>query len=261
VVDLHCHILPGVDDGPEDAQGSIDLARGLVQDGVQTVAATPHLRSDHPRVVPRELARRCDDLQGLLGREGVDLRVVPAGEIDLVWAHDSSADDLRLASYGQRGTDLLIETPYGPLPPVFDRLLLRLAERGFRLLLAHPERNPSFQRDPARVARLVGQGVLVQVTAASLVGDPERSPTRLLARRLVLDGMSHVISTDAHGPRAPGRAALSMGAAAVDEIAPGYGSWMVTDAPAAVLRGEPLSAPTVRRDRRRRLFGRERSTG
>jgi protein-tyrosine phosphatase len=255
VIDLHCHILPTLDDGPLDPEGSLALARELVADGVRTVAATPHLRSDYPWVLPGELAQRCRDLRALLADEGLTLEIVAAGEADLVWALSASVEELRLVSYAQRGTDLLLECPYGLLPSTFDELVLGIAGKGFRVLLAHPERNPSFQQDRGRLAALVRRGVLVQVTADALLR-PRRSRSGRLARTLVREGLAHVLSSDAHALGSPERAPLSAGVAAAAKLAPGRGEWMVTEAPAAVLAGEPLAQPPPGRPRRLPLVDR-----
>jgi protein-tyrosine phosphatase len=130
VIDLHCHILPGVDDGPDTLDGALELARELAGAGVRTVAATPHLRDDHPGVRAVELAARCGELTEVLA--GIELEVVPAAEVDVVRALEASDEELRLASFGQRGTDLLLETPYGPLPTSFDDQVFQLSVRGFR---------------------------------------------------------------------------------------------------------------------------------
>lgn len=240
MLDLHCHILPGVDDGPDAIEQSLALARAAAADGVHTIVATPHLRADHPTVVPSELAGRCAELGSRFAREGIPVRLVPGGEVDLVWAHEAEADDLRLVTYGQRGTDLLLETPYGPLPPTFERLVAALVAQGLRVLLAHPERNPTFQRHPDRLEALVGDAVLVQLTAASLVQDPARSRSSRLARVLLDIGCAHVIASDAHGVGTFGRVALSEAVEAATWLAPARSRWMVTDAPAAVLAGERL---------------------
>jgi protein-tyrosine phosphatase len=242
VIDLHCHILHGIDDGPAHMEESVELARALLAAGVTTVAATPHVRDDHPSVVPAELGERCAGLAARLAAESLPLEVVVGGEVDLLWAHSASADDLRLVSYGRRGTDLLVETPYGPLPPAFERALLALADRGFRLLLAHPERNHGFQRDPSRLAALVDEGVLVQVTADSLTRSGG-SGSGWLAARLVREGWAHVIASDAHGLGRPFRTSLADGVAAAEAIAPARARWLVTGAPAAVLAGRPLEPP------------------
>jgi protein-tyrosine phosphatase len=252
VIDLHCHILPGLDDGPATPERSVALARELAVAGVGTVAATPHLREDHPRVVPAELAEACRALEGELERVGVRLSVVSGAEVDLFWALEASDAELRLASYAGRGSDLLVETPYGPLLPNFEEQLLSLCARGFRVLLAHPERNPSFQAEPERLAELVRRGVLVQVTAGSLLR-PRRSRSGGLARALLRDGLAHVIASDAHGAsagptaRAPGWEGLEVARSLVGEA---QVEWLVSDAPQAVLAGEELPArPAARRSR------------
>lgn len=238
--DIHCHLLPGIDDGPATVEDSVDLARTLAAAGVTTVAATPHLREDHPRVVPAELADRRADLARRLEAEGVPLDVVTGAEVDLLWAQDASAEELRLASYGQRGTDLLVETPYGPLPAEFERHLFRLAVAGFRILLAHPERNPTFQADPGRLRELVRRGTLVQVTMASAARSPRRSRSARLARDLIDGGFAHVLASDSHGAAAPDRTRGNAGVEAVRAYAHDRADWMVTQAPEAVLTGNPV---------------------
>ena len=168
MIDIHLHILPGIDDGPATIEGSIATARRATEDGVTVVAATPHLRADHAAVRPHELAGRCEELQRALVEHGLALTVVPGGEVDLRWATGASDEDLRLVSYAQRGRHLLVETPYGDLDGAFEDRVFGLALRGYTLVLAHPERSPTFQRDPARVGRLVERGTLMQVTAMSL---------------------------------------------------------------------------------------------
>jgi protein-tyrosine phosphatase len=245
VIDLHCHLLPGVDDGPASVEESVALARALAAQGVSTVAATPHVRADHPLVVPAELDARRVRLAERLAAERIGLEVVGGGEVDLLWARRASVAELRLVSFAQRGTDLLVETPYGPLPAAFEDVLLEIGARGFRLLLAHPERNPTFQRDPARLRRLIDLGTLVQVTAASLARDPARSRSAALATRLVKDRLAHVIASDAHRAEGSLSPRLAQGVAAAAAIDPAVAGWMSTGAPARILTGQPLDgAPT-----------------
>ena len=244
MIDLHCHILSGIDDGPPTVEDSVALGRALAEAGVSTVAATPHLRDDYPGVAPAELAERCEGLAGEFARAGVGLKVVPAGEVDLLWALEASPEQLRLASYGQRGTDLLLETPYGLLPPRFEEHLFESsALAGYRILLGHPERSLSFQSDPDRLAELVRRGVLVQVTVGSLARSSRRSGFGQLAHRLLRDGLVHVLASDAHSagasPRAPEWSAIETARALVGPQA----DWMVEAAPRAILDGTPLPPP------------------
>lgn len=241
VLDLHCHILPGIDDGPDTVEESVTLARQMADDDVRVVAATPHCREDHPGVVPAELAERCRRLEDQLRQEGVALRVVPAGEVGLTWGLEASDEQLRLVSYMQLGRDLLVETPYGPLPGTFEEMLFKLSVRGYRLMLAHPERNPSFHRDPGRLAGLVQRGTLLQVTASSLARSPKDSKSAHLAHKLVMDGMAHVIASDMHGAAAPDRPTLRAGSAvALELVGSARTRWLVWDVPSAILKGAQL---------------------
>jgi protein-tyrosine phosphatase len=252
VIDLHTHVLPGVDDGAPDVDAAVRLATDAAAAGVQVLVATPHLRDDHPLVVPSELAGRVQALRDALA--GVAIEVVAGAEVDLYRALTAEPGELRLASYGQRGTDLLVETPYGALPPAFEDLLFRIEAHGYRVLLAHPERNRDFQRDPRRLAALARRGTLVQLTAASLVEGRRGSATRRFAHALVAEGVAHAIASDDHG--GGWRASLADGVAALADSAPARARWMVTDVPAAILAGAPLPPPPEEGSKRR--FGRRR---
>lgn len=239
LIDLHCHILPGIDDGPDDVQSSLELARVLSDEGVQTVAATPHLRDDYPDVHPTELGARCDELRQALSDADIDLSVVTGGEVDLLWALTAADDDLALVSYGQGGTWLLIETPNGPLPTTFEQSLAELRGRGYRLLLAHPERNEDLQANPERAVDLTRDGVAMQVTVSVLARSGRQSKSARLAYSLLERDAVHAISSDAHGAtghrRAPEWKALKTAGMSNEQI-----HWMVQEVPAAILSGSPL---------------------
>ncbi len=244
MIDLHSHLLPGLDDGPANEAGSIALAAEAYAAGVRVMVATPHLREDFPGVDVLEIPGRVATLQARLNEAGIALELVPGGEVDVLWAQAASDEALRAASYGARGRDLLVETPYGELPGMFEDLLFRIRVRGFRILLAHPERNPSFQSDPERLVRLVDGDMLVQLTASSVTGSGRAGK---LARRLIEDGHAHVIAGDLH--RAGGNRASI--ADAVSTVGSERAHWMVTEAPAAILAGVPLPpAPAVEPRRR-----------
>ena len=244
MIDLHTHVLPGIDDGPAELSGSLALLAAAVEEGTAALAATPHVRPDHPDVVPGELAGRVSAVAAAAAEAGLEIDVVAGGEVDLVWAQQASEDELRAVSFCQQGRDLLVETPYGELSERFEDQLFHLSVRGYRVLLAHPERSRTFQRDRRRLATLVEHGTLLQVTAVSLSSTERRSRSRRLALELVRNELAHVIASDAHGGHIP-RAGLSAGVEAAARIAPRRAQWMVTDAPAAILAGDPLPPAPV----------------
>jgi protein-tyrosine phosphatase len=236
MIDLHTHVLPGIDDGPRTSAGSEELARSAAADGVTVLAATPHLRADHPGVVPAELGARCERLRGELHAAGIPVEVVPGGEVDIHWA----------------------QTPYGEIGDLFEELLFKLNARGFRTLLAHPERNPTFQREPERVCAFVERGNLMQVTALALAHAPRRTPERRLAEWLVRSSLAHVLASDAHRAGGHRGIGLTEAAAEADRLVPGAGRYLTEEAPAAILAGEepgrPPTAPST--SAARRLFSR-----
>jgi len=252
VIDLHCHVLPGIDDGPDDIDSSVALAEAAAAVGTTVLAATPHARHDHPLVDLARLPESCAEVNERVPA-GCNITVIPAAEVDLLWAQRASDEDLRLASFGQRGTDILIETPYGVLPDTFEDLLFQISVRGYRILLAHPERNEAFQRDPTRLREMAARGVLLQITLPALLRNDRRSRSRKLAIDLVREGLAHNLASDAHsaGPwRSPD---LRAGLDVLAEISPARAEWMVTDVPQAILAGQPLPPAPLQDMPRRRL--------
>ena len=247
-------MLPGIDDGPATPEESAELLAALAADGVDVVAATPHLRSDFPAVRPAELRGRIADLRAALAGQPGPV-VMPAGEVSLPWAIAASDEDLLLVTFGQNGRYVLIETPYGPANTRFEEALMNLRLRGVRIVLAHPERNRTYQDAPQRLGALIGRGVLVQINASSLLSTKRGSRSRQLARALLREGAAHVIASDAHSAAwRPPR--LTEAVAAARAIAGPRADWMVQDAPEAILAGADLPpAPAGRRSlglRRRR---------
>jgi len=242
VIDLHSHVLPGIDDGPSDIADSVEFAEAAAAQGTTVLAATPHLRSDFPLVEIERVADTCAELNERLPADA-DVVVTPGAEVDVMWAQSASDEQLGLASLGQHGTDLLVETPYGLLSDTFEDLLFRITVRGYRILLAHPERNPTFQRDPVRLKEIAARGVLIQITLPSVVARDRGSRSRKLAFALVREGLAHNLASDSHSSGRWRPPALRSAVEALADAAPAYAEWMVTDAAAAILEGEPLPKP------------------
>jgi protein-tyrosine phosphatase len=254
MIDLHTHVLPGLDDGPPDPVGSLAMLDIAAADGVRILVATPHIREDYPAVVPGELADRVAEVNCLARRYDLDIEVVPGGEVALEAALLLEDADLRDVTLGQNGHDLLVETPHGPLPANFEGRLAAVRSRGMRITLAHPEINPDFQRDSGRLVALAADGVLLQITASSL-GGPWRSRPRALALKLLSERLVHVIASDAHAPRwrEPRlRSQLEELRRSRSEL-DGVIAWATEDAPRAILAAATLTPPPAN-PRRRGLF-------
>lgn len=243
MVDLHCHILPGLDDGPATMEAALDVARAAEAAGILTVVATPHIRDDHP--FPLDLIdRRLDALREALRDAAIDLEIVGGGEVSVpkrMELDDAALEKLCLGD----GRYLLVETPYTLAPSLFETALFDVQVRGFRPVLAHPERSPTFLDDHDRLERLVERGVLCSVTAMSVAGAFGRT-VQAFAVRLFATGLVHNIASDAHDAtrRAPGfeRAFTALRRVFADQTA--SPEWFTKEAPRAILEGCDLPAGT-----------------
>jgi protein-tyrosine phosphatase len=254
VIDLHSHVLPGLDDGAATIEESLLILHSMAADGVSLVCGTPHVRADWPTTADA-MERALAAVRAAAAEVAIAVEVRGGGEVavDRLPGLDP-AERARLGLGGNPGL-LLVETPYFSWPRDMARLCARLVYEGVQPLVAHPERNADVIARPSLIDDVVAAGALVQITAASVDGriGPriEGCARELLARRLV-----HAIASDAHTPGVRD-AGLSAAVRAVGD--PGLGRWLVEDAPAALLAGEPLtSRPAYVPPRRRSLFRRRR---
>ena len=245
MIDLHSHVLPGVDDGAQTIEDSRELAKRAAAEGITAVAATPHVRADYP-TTPERMEAEVEMLRTDLAEQGIPVEILHGGEIDLDALRQLDPDDLRRFTIAQNGRYLLVEFPYTGWPLALEQKLFDLALHGIVPILAHPERNREVQADPGRLAPFVERGGLVQVTAASVDGRIGPS-SKKTAERLIEAGHAHLLASDAHTPdvREVGLA-RAVEALGDDDLA----AYLTATAPAAVVAGESLPPrPTPRRRR------------
>jgi protein-tyrosine phosphatase len=236
LIDLHCHILPGLDDGASDLWDSLEMARQADEDGVELVCATPHIRSDHD-VRIGEIAERVHALQGELQGRGLHVRLAPGGELAQRQAATLSERELRAVALGGAGGWVLLEPAPGPLGEDLERTVAELSARGLASIVAHPERHAAEDFE-SRLQRLAGHGCLIQWTAEFVA----RAEPRDLVLELARKGLVHLLGSDAHSGFA-GRPVHLAGAFArlAATCSPERVRWMREDAPRAILRAEPVS--------------------
>ena len=245
MIDLHSHILPGLDDGARTLADSRELARAALEDGVRSIAATPHVRGDYPTSV-EAMEAGVASVRRDFDEHGIEIEVLHGGEIALDRLGGLSREELERFTIGQSGRYLLVEFPYSGWPLDLEQRLFELRVAGLESLLAHPERNREVQADPARIEPLVAAGTLVQLTAASLDGRIGRS-SQAAAESLLARGLAHVIASDAHTPEVR---EVGMAAAAASLRDQGLARWLVEDAPAAIAAGDRVPTRPARRKRR-----------
>jgi len=234
MIDLHAHVLPDIDDGPETIEGSLALARAAVAAGTRVLVATPHVSWHYPNDAGT-IAPLVDELNARLAAEGIALDLRAGAEIAMTRLIDiPPAELVRLRLGG--GPWLLVEPPFTPALIGLDSILLDLQRQGHRVLLAHPERCQAFHRDPQMLSSLIRAGVLTSITAGSLVGR-FGGEARRFALALAREGMIHNVASDFHDDvrRPPGTAA-ELRQAGLEPLA----DWLTEQVPAAILGGEEI---------------------
>lgn len=244
MIDLHSHVLPGLDDGAEDLDEAVAMCRAAAEDGTRVLAATPHVRDDYP-TTPDQMERA---LAAVRAAAGDSVRLVGGGEIDLAQLARPRDELARFALAGNRKY-LLVETPYGGWPLDLAEKLFRLLAEGITPVLAHPERNAEVQQRPELLEPIVAGGTLVQLTAASIDGRMG-ARARSCAATLLDRSLAHLLASDAH---APSVRAIGMGAAVEALGDEALARWLTVGVPGAILEDEQLP-PRPRSARPRRRF-------
>ena len=235
-VDLHCHLLFGIDDGAKTAADSLAMARALVSVGFGDVACSPHARPEYASGDPSLCDARRAEVQALLDAEGIPLRLHSNAENVL------DPELLQRIEKGRRsigaGPYLLAEAPYFASLPQLGELVFRLRVQGVTPLVAHPERCKEFER-PGRAEEAVRAGAKLQLDIGALIGRYGRTPKKL-ARSFLEEGLYAVASTDLHSPtdaaKWVGESIAELKRLAGDGVA----ERLLAVNPGAILRGAPL---------------------
>lgn len=241
-IDLHTHILPGLDDGPADLDSAIALARDMSARGFDKVVATPHCFEGNPS--PETIEKQLQLLTKELARCGVPLEILPGAEHtpDPYLVRRLQAGEL-LTLNGSRY--ILLELPaLQPLPAYTAELIFELRVRGYHPVLAHPERVLAFQKNLSLLYGLAEKGAVIQLTLGSLAGyfGPESEQAAL---KIAAAGLAHLAATDAHRP-GDRLAALPKAAALLDKLlGPGAAALLLRERPENLLAGRPLELPAV----------------
>jgi protein-tyrosine phosphatase len=246
VIDLHCHLLPGIDDGPATMDGTLAMARAAAADGTRVIVATPHVSWTFPHNTATVIATAVDRVRAALAEAAIELDVRMGAELEVTRATELDDAELRALRLGG-GPWLLVECPFAAHSSSAVAAAMRsLTARGHRVVLAHPERSRAFQTDPDALERLVADGMITCITAAALSGRFGRT-SRRFATELLHAGLAHVVASDAHDARRRSPRLLSELQAAGLET---HAATLAGAAPAAVLAGTNLPEPAVVRPRR-----------
>ena len=196
MIDLHCHILPGIDDGARDRSVALDMARQFVAEGVTTVACTPHILPGVYRNTGPQIRLATDELQQALNDADIPLRLTSGADNHVVPDIVTGLQNGHLLTLAN-SRYVLIEPPHHVLPPRLEELFLEIQAAGYVPILTHPERLTWIGQNYALIKRLVHAGAWMQLTAGSLTGAFGRD-AQYWAERMAVEGLVHILATDAH---------------------------------------------------------------
>ena len=197
MIDIHCHILPGVDDGASDMDESTAMAKIAADDGITRIVATPHVKD--PSLSALRIQHAVEELNIILKEQNIPVTVFPGAEVNMLMGPSL------LAGYTINGTNyIIIEFAYSHFPSNTPDIIFNLMIQGYKPIIAHPERNPSIIQKPRILFNMLDSGVLVQITADSLTGAFGRD-IRACAVYLLKNNAVSLVGTDAHsaGYRSP----------------------------------------------------------
>jgi protein-tyrosine phosphatase len=244
LIDIHSHILPGLDDGARTWEESLQMARMAVEDGIKIMVATPHLyggRSiDAEQINPKEvILATLAQFREKLAEENIPLEVMPGCDFPLSFESLQLLDQGLALTINDAKRYLLLELPDTSLPPGIEDICFQLQSKGLTPIITHPERHFLIQEVPQKLKRLIDLGCLAQMTGNSLTGWFGRR-VKKISRQMVKAGYIHLLATDAHNTRKR-PPVLSQ---AVKELARLVGKEqaqaMVTRVPEKIIKGEPL---------------------
>ncbi len=255
-VDIHCHILPGIDDGASCLADSLEMAAMARADGISTIIATPHANHEYPPRPAEELLQRVASLQEEIDRVRVPLRILPGADVQITETLPASVRERRILTLADTGRYILVELPHDIYIPI-EGLMGELKTLGIRLILSHPERNQGIQGNLGLVGSLIERGCLMQVTAGSILGEFGREP-KAVALHMLKHRLVHFVATDAHSPRnrKPLLHEAYKSVAALTEQA--YAEQIFKQFPTAVAQGKPIVVSRPQKPTRSlfaRLFG------
>jgi protein-tyrosine phosphatase len=203
MIDLHCHLLPNIDDGPQTLEESIELCRIATADGVTHAIVTPHIHPGRWENTRQSIQRDCENLQSELLKNNIPLQLGFAAEVRLTDQIMQQVEHNEIPFYGEVDgyNIMLLEFPHGHIIPGSDKLVAWLLQRNIRPLIAHPERNKQVMKDIALLQPFIEAGCWLQLTAGSVTGGFGEQAQHI-AHQLLQDDVVAVLASDGHNARA-----------------------------------------------------------
>ena len=255
MVDVHCHILPGLDDGPKTINDALWMCSIAAEDGISTVVATPHMLNGIYDVKPSDIFAAVERLNESCRARGLSIKILPGADIYI----DSDLPRLlakeQLMTIANRFSHIMLELPEESVPDHLNDLLFELQLAGVTPVISHPERNYAIQQDIRLLYKLVDAGNLTQITAGALTGT-FGSTVQKTAIQIIKAGLAHLIASDAHDTQR--RIPQLSGARKLVEqlLSPEEADLMTSGRARDIINGKYVPIPEVEPPRRKGFFTR-----
>jgi protein-tyrosine phosphatase len=252
MIDLHCHILPNVDDGAKDLAESVEMAKQAVRQGIKTIIATPHHRNEKYENHGQTIFRQVEEFNRVLKSENLDLTVLPGQETRIFGEMVEGLVSGEILPLNQ-GKYMFVELPSGHVPRYTGQLLFDIQLKGFVPVIVHPERNQEIVENPEVLYQLVKKGALTQVTASSVSGHFGKS-IKKFSLQLIEANLTHFVASDAHNTSSRGFKMVE----ANDAIAKNFGIeavYMFRENAELVVQGKSVYKEAPERVKRKKILG------
>ena len=199
MIDIHAHILPGLDDGPVTLDDALKMARIAVKDGIKVIVAAPHCLNGRYNNYRKGIISACSEFNLILKKERIPLEVLPGSEVHLGMEILDELESGRLMTLNDTGRYFFLEIPNQFIPRILVPFIARLKEMDVTPIIVHPERNMTIQRNVTLLHDLISAGALSQITGRSLTGGFGRLASQCCLR-IIKFNLAHFMATDAHSP-------------------------------------------------------------
>ncbi|EOV9526563.1 tyrosine-protein phosphatase [Bacillus cytotoxicus] len=253
MIDLHCHILPGIDDGAQTITDSLAMAKQAVSEGIHTIVATPHHQNGKYVNERVHVLQKVNQLNEELKQHDIPLNILPGQEVRLYGDLLEDYEAGKIVTLNETNKYVLIEFPSNHVPRYTDQLLYELRVKGIIPIIVHPERNAELIERPERLYDLVNKGTLTQVTAGSLLGKFGKK-IKKFSLQLVEHNLTHMIASDAHNTTSRG---FHLGAS-YELIEKEFGTNIMSDLREnsyLLIGGQAIYKEEPEQIRRKKLFG------
>ncbi len=254
MIDVHCHILPGLDDGPKTIEESLEMCAIASADAVEAIVATPHMLNGLHEVKRDDILAAVESLNESCRKAGIDVVIYPGADVrvDKELPRMIKADEVMTVV--NRGQHLMLELPEETVPAELAELLFEIQLMGITPVISHPERNFAIQQNVELLRDLVERGNLTQITAGALTGK-FGSIVEQSSIKIVQSGFGHLLASDAHDSRRR-RPELSEAHAILEKlVGPEEAEQMATVRGALMIEGKYVSIPEAKAPKRKGFFG------